>query len=113
MEDCSARLSFVIYRTDHEQESILKWLSVTDPSTNHNAACKSREPETGEWFTKGAEFADWKTSSNSFLWLYGIRTFTLTFPRSLPRDLLISIRGKSWVRQNYPFVSVQDAPPNM
>ena len=94
-EDCSARLTFVIYRTDHEQENILNWLSVTYPSTNHNAACKSREPETGGWFTKGAEFADWKTSSNSFLWLYGIGTFTLTFPRALPRDLLIRIRGKA------------------
>ncbi|PVH67497.1 hypothetical protein DL98DRAFT_296048, partial [Cadophora sp. DSE1049] len=55
-----------------KQQKIRHWLSSPDPSSNHNAACKSRQPTTGEWFLKSSEFEEWKMTSRSFLWLYGI-----------------------------------------
>lgn len=39
---------------------------------NHNKAQKERHPHTGTWFVESKVFADWKTTSASFLWLYGI-----------------------------------------
>ena len=38
---------------------------------NHNAALKKKQQTTGEWFTKGEDFADWNEGSTSFLWLHG------------------------------------------
>ncbi|KAG4414253.1 hypothetical protein IFR04_012625, partial [Cadophora malorum] len=55
-----------------KQQKIRHWLSSPDPSSNHNAACKARQPTTGEWFLKSSEFEEWKMTSRSFLWLYGI-----------------------------------------
>ena len=56
-----------------KERKIRHWLSSPDPSTNHNAACKLRQATTGEWFLKSDDFEKWKTTSRSFLWLYGIR----------------------------------------
>ncbi|KAH6667724.1 hypothetical protein B0J14DRAFT_170784 [Halenospora varia] len=51
---------------------VQQWLSSPDPSSNHNAACKKRQPTTGAWFIGSVEFEEWKTCPNSFLWLHGI-----------------------------------------
>lgn len=40
---------------------------------NHNDAVRKRQAKTAEWFTRCKEFADWRLTSNSFLWLHGIR----------------------------------------
>ncbi|KAI9726230.1 MAG: hypothetical protein M1834_009085 [Cirrosporium novae-zelandiae] len=50
---------------------IVKWLSVTDPSPNHHAACKKHELGTGKWFVCGTDFEEWMAKQNSFLWLHG------------------------------------------
>jgi hypothetical protein len=50
---------------------ILNWLSVVDSSTNYNAARSKHEEGTGDWFLNGKRFEDWKTASNSVLWLHG------------------------------------------
>ncbi|KAH9207858.1 hypothetical protein DL95DRAFT_312889, partial [Leptodontidium sp. 2 PMI_412] len=55
-----------------KQQKIRHWLSSPDPSSNHNAACKARQANTGEWFLKSHEFEEWKMTSRSFLWLHGI-----------------------------------------
>ncbi|KAH6666209.1 hypothetical protein B0J14DRAFT_199342 [Halenospora varia] len=55
-----------------KKQKIRHWLSSPDPSSNHNAACKARQATTGEWFLKSDEFKEWKMTSRSFLWLYGI-----------------------------------------
>jgi hypothetical protein len=60
---------------DELRRKIHNWLSAPDPSSNHNDACKKRQPTTGEWFVGGEEFKQWKSDLNSFIWLYGIRMF--------------------------------------
>lgn len=57
---------------DDRNQKTLDWYSVVDPSSNHLAACGKREPATGDWFFKRAEYIDWLSLSNSFLWVHGI-----------------------------------------
>jgi hypothetical protein len=64
------------------RESIHKWLSPPDPSTNHNIACATHHKKTASWFFQGSIFQDWK-STGSLLWLHGKR---------LPRPLSYLIR---------------------
>ena len=51
---------------------ICSWLSAPDPSTNYHKAHKQRQAETGLWLLDGPNFAEWKESAASRLWLYGI-----------------------------------------
>jgi hypothetical protein len=51
----------------------IQWLSVTDPSSNHYAACNKRYSETGEWILSHKDFQAWLTDEHSMLWLYGKR----------------------------------------
>ena len=59
-------------------ESIIRWLSPPDPSTNHNIACDTRHKKPASWFSQGTIFQEWKSTS-SLLWVHGKR---------LPRPLL-------------------------
>jgi hypothetical protein len=65
-----------IRQRNERRQKIHRWLSSLDPSSNHNHAYKKRQPTTGAWFVGGDQFAEWKFSSNSFLWLHGIRKYT-------------------------------------
>jgi hypothetical protein len=60
----------------HDQEErlgkICSWLSAPDPSTNYNKAHKQRQAETGLWLLESTKFTNWKKSTASRLWLYGI-----------------------------------------
>ncbi|KAI9794459.1 MAG: hypothetical protein M1816_005529 [Peltula sp. TS41687] len=51
---------------------IRQWLSAPDPSENYHRALKQRQAHTGVWFLESKEYAEWKTDSSSFIWLYGI-----------------------------------------
>lgn len=53
------------------KEKILRWLQTTDPSSNHNRACSSHKPGTGDWFTKSQSYRTWLAKPNSFFWLNG------------------------------------------
>jgi hypothetical protein len=70
-----------------ELQQIHRWLSAPDPSSNHNDACKMRQPTTGTWFINGEVFKRWKSDLNSFIWLYGIRTF--------PGDIFTAVSDRS------------------
>lgn len=63
--------------TDHQRQEIFRWLSPPDPSSNHNSAHKKQQPTTGAWFLNSSQFAEWRTNSNSFLWLHGTREYTI------------------------------------
>jgi len=52
------------------RESLRKWLSPPDPSTNHNIACGARQKGTAAWFFRGDIFSEWK-STPSLLWIHG------------------------------------------
>ena len=55
------------------RESLRKWQSPSDPSTNHNIACNRQHARTTEWFCKGKKIKKWK-ATGSFLWIHGKRT---------------------------------------
>jgi len=57
------------------QRSVIKWLSVTDPSSNLQAASRKHEPGTGRWLLDGIRFREWKRAQRSLMWLYGIRKY--------------------------------------
>jgi len=65
------------YLKDRQQEKIFRWLSSPDPSSNHNSARKKQQSTTGAWFLDGSQFDQWRTNPNSFLWLHGIRKYTI------------------------------------
>lgn len=52
------------------RESLRKWHSLPDPSTNHNFACDRQHEGTAEWFFRGGIFKEWKVSG-SLLWIHG------------------------------------------
>src|SRR5579859_105414 len=55
---------------DQSRKDVLQWLSKTNPTSNHMAACSKHEPGTGEWFTSSREFTYWLLPRRS-LWLHG------------------------------------------
>jgi hypothetical protein len=55
------------------RDSIHKWLSPPDPSTNHNIACGTHHKKTATWFFEGNIYKEWK-SKGSLLWIHGKRT---------------------------------------
>lgn len=58
---------------NHLRESLLKWLSPPDTSTNHNIARGAHHEGTVSWFFQGSMFNEWK-STGSLLWIHGKRT---------------------------------------
>ncbi|KAF8494849.1 hypothetical protein F5888DRAFT_1947553 [Russula emetica] len=52
------------------RDSVQKWLSPPDPSTNHNIACGTRHKKMASWFFQGGIFQEWK-STGSLLWVHG------------------------------------------
>jgi hypothetical protein len=59
------------------RDSLLRWLSPSDPSISHNIACKIHHNGTAEWFFQGSIFDQWK-STDPFLWIHGKRALLLT-----------------------------------
>ena len=59
------------------RDSLLRWLSPSDPSINHNLASKAHHNGTAPWFFRGNIFNLWK-STGSFLWVHGKRMSLLT-----------------------------------
>jgi len=74
------------------RDNFLRWLSPSDPSTNHNVATKAHHDGTAQWFFQGSIFNNWK-SAGSFLWIHGKREFLLDFTRPINLDHLGSIAG--------------------
>jgi len=58
------------------RDNLLRWLSPSDPSTNHNIATKTHHDGTSQWFFQGRIFNKWK-STGSFLWVHGKRASLL------------------------------------
>jgi hypothetical protein len=60
------------------RDSLFRWLSPSDPSTNHNTTSKAHHDGTAQWFIQGTIFNQWK-STDKFLWIHGIRASPLSF----------------------------------
>ncbi|KAH9073579.1 hypothetical protein EDB83DRAFT_83863 [Lactarius deliciosus] len=52
------------------RESLRKWVTPPDPSTNHNIACGIQHGGTAQWFFRGGIFGNWRSTA-SLLWIYG------------------------------------------
>ena len=76
------------------RKSIRKWLSPSDPSTNHNIACGTHQKKTATWFFEGSIFQEWK-STGSLLWIHGKRLSRLRVLKLTPPDNLYC----SWLGQ--------------
>jgi hypothetical protein len=81
-------------------ESIYKWLSPPDPSTNHNIACGTHHKKTATWFFEGSIFQEWK-STGSFLWIHGKR-LSRSLSNLASSDTILYC---SWLRQKCYLVS--------
>jgi hypothetical protein len=67
--DCSP---LWIFSGNQFRETVHKWLSPPDPSTNHNIACDTHHKKIASWFFQGSIFREWK-STGSLLWIHGKR----------------------------------------
>jgi hypothetical protein len=56
------------------RESLRKWQSPPDPSTNHHIFGGRQHKGTTEWFTDSDKYHKWK-AAGSLLWVHGKRTF--------------------------------------
>ncbi|KAH8978856.1 hypothetical protein EDB92DRAFT_373101 [Lactarius akahatsu] len=52
------------------RESLRRWQSPSDPSTNQNIACNLQHEGTAEWFCDGNTFEEWM-AAGSLLWIHG------------------------------------------
>ncbi|KAM6503800.1 hypothetical protein JOM56_000743 [Amanita muscaria] len=66
-------------RTQVEKLKNIKngWILLSpDSSINHNSACPKRHRDTGKWLLDLPLYKNWKTMTNSFLWLHGLSVVT-------------------------------------
>lgn len=54
-------------------ERIFRWLAAPDSSSNFREAREAHLAQTGDWLVDGEQFANWKQTPNSALWVYGAR----------------------------------------
>lgn len=60
-----------LVRATQVSADIANWLKAPDAIINFNEAAEKKHPDTGLWFVKGDNFANWLEKSRSFLWLVG------------------------------------------
>jgi hypothetical protein len=95
--------------TDERREKIRRWLSAPDVSSNHNQARRKRQGTTGSWLVKSEQYADWKTTSDSLLWLHGIPGCGKTILSStIIEDVLLHYRSKSALAVAYFYFDFND-----
>ena|SRR6266702_4330178 len=84
------------------RESLRRWVTPPDPSTNHNIACDIHHGGTAEWFFRYSIFGEWK-STGSLLWIYGKRMLFPLFPDRLLTGLIAGrVHSRLW--QEHPLV---------
>lgn len=66
------RLLFEGLNVSQSFQAIRDWLRPSDPSVNYNKAIQKRHKDSCKWFIECTEFAKWKGSESSFLWLHGM-----------------------------------------
>jgi hypothetical protein len=74
------------------RDDLLRWLSPSDPSINHNIASKAHHDGTAQWFFQGRIFNEWKSTA-SFLWVHGKGFVSLNFHCDINSNHLDSVAG--------------------
>lgn len=59
------------WQQSDKYHKIVGWLAPPEPSSNHNAARRRHEPNTGAWLLESETYRRWKASPNSRIWLHG------------------------------------------
>ena len=72
--------------------NLLRWLSPSDPSINHNIANKARHNGTAQWFFQGSIFKKWK-SARPFLWIHRKHEFPEVSLHDIGPNRLGSVAG--------------------
>jgi hypothetical protein len=62
-----------ILLVDQLRDKIHRWLSPSDPSTNHSIACGTHHKKSAAWFFQGRIYQEWK-SNGSLLWVHRKRS---------------------------------------
>lgn len=91
-------------------EKIRSRLSAPHPSTNYHKAIRQRESRTGLWLLDSVKFEQWKQSSTSQLWLYGILGCGRTILSStIIENLLMHCEADSSAAMAYFFFDFGDS----
>ena len=91
-----------VFAGEQLRESLRRWVTPPDPSTNHTIACGIQHNGSDQWFFRGSIFSERK-SNGSLLWIYGKRMFCPIGPRFRADDH----SHFSWLREEHPLVSHQ------
>ncbi|KAL6716111.1 hypothetical protein ACLMJK_005677 [Lecanora helva] len=86
---------FQLIAKDQSHHDILRWLSAPDPSMNYQNALRLRHPKTGSWLLGSSTYLDWKATSGSLLWLYGIPGCGKTVLSATALEDLLELSGQS------------------
>jgi hypothetical protein len=89
-----------LFTGNHLRDRFLRWLWPSDPSTNHNVACRAHHNGTAQWFFQDSIYNQWK-SSGSFLWVRGKRALFLVFSMARPSTIPYFY---SWFREKCALV---------
>ena len=72
---------------------IREWLKAPDATTDHNAACSKRHPNTGSWLIEDDRFWKWFIEKDSILWLNGFAGSGKSVLCSTVIESVLSLRG--------------------
>ena len=67
-------------RWDKIKDAINKWLDPPDLEESLNRVRQARHKGTAEWFLRGSQFEQWKSSGTLF-WIHGMRMFIFCLNR--------------------------------
>ena len=62
-------------RVEEEHAKLREWMIYDSvyPEENYDDALSLRQPGTSSWFLEEPSFLEWLTTTNGFMWVYGIR----------------------------------------
>jgi hypothetical protein len=60
------------YDVGEHGEKIVKWLSAPDTSVDHTHSLGMKTEKTGSWLLENDQYREWKRTTGSSFWMYGI-----------------------------------------
>ena len=58
---------------DLDHAELAQWLKTQNPYTNHSAARRKKQTNTGSWFLSGKQYGEWQCGTTPLLWIHGSR----------------------------------------
>ena len=63
----------VVCPLDMNHDELAQWLNPQNPQTNHLAARRKKQTDTGSWFLNGKQYGEWQCGVTPLLWISGSR----------------------------------------